>query len=153
MQNSTVESTHPETLAPGITFERIHDGQIAVFKLADISRVSIDAWVTKTKDITGDWNNERPFMALTQVSGKYLNLTPYLRSRMQEISKWNPEIWAFTAVVLPKSFFVYLMSNFIPTLKLRNTQSRVFQTYEQALQWLEKVLAESKGKRPPGNRK
>jgi hypothetical protein len=137
-----------ETLAPGITFERLHDGQIHAFMLSDISRVTIDAWTAKIKEIATDWTNERPFMAVTVLAGKYLHLTPYLRIRMQEISKLQPDIWAFTAVVFPKSFFTMLMTNFVPKLKLRNTQTQFFHTREEALSWLEVELAESKGKRP-----
>ena len=136
-----------EVLAPGITFERTHDGQIFIFTLADITRASVDAWVAKIRELTGEWTNERPFLALTQVSGKYLTLTPYLRGRMEELSHWHPDLWAYTAVVLPQSFFMQLMAIFIPTLKLRKTQTRLFQTRQEALAWLEKALAESRGKR------
>jgi hypothetical protein len=147
MQSTKAVSSQVETLAPGITFERTHDGQIFVFMLSDITRVSVDAWVAKIRELTGDWTDERPFLALTQVSGKYLTLTPYLRGRMEELSHWHPDLWAYTAVVLPKSFFMQLMSTFVRTLKLRKTQTRLFQSREEALAWLEKALAESQAKR------
>jgi hypothetical protein len=147
MKDTNPISSQVEDLAPGATFERTHNGQIFVFMLSDITRVSIDAWIAKIKDLTGGWTNERPFLALTQVSGKYMTLTPYLRARMEELSHWNPNLWAYTAVVLPKSFFVQLMASFVPTLHLRNTQARLFHTHEEALGWLEKALAETQGKR------
>ncbi len=149
MQNTQPMPSDVENLAPGATFEAVHDGQIFIFTLTDTTRVAIDAWVTKVKDLTKDWSSDRPFVALTQVQGKYLSLTPYLRSRMEEISHWHPDLWAYTAVVLPPSFFVQLMSVFVPTLRLRNTQTQLFQNYEEALTWLETALRESKGKTPP----
>src|SRR5258708_40131413 len=140
MQSTKDVSSQIETLAPGITFERTHDGQIFVFMLSDITRGSVDAWVAKIRELTGDWTDERPFLALTQVSGKSLTLTPYLRGRMEELSHWHPDLWAYTAVVLPKSFFMQLMSTFIRTLKLRKTQTRLFHSREKPLSRLHKPL-------------
>ena|SRR5579859_7128545 len=132
-----------EELAPGLTFERSHDGQVFVFMFYDLSRKSIDAWIAKIRELTGNWSNERPFMALTQVSGKYLSLTPYLRGRLEELSHWRPDLWSITAVVLPNSFFMQMMLFFIPTLRLRNGISRVFNSRENAFAWLEKELVKT----------
>ncbi len=129
-----------EQIVPGVTLERLHDDQAFIFTISDISRVVIDAWAGKIKDLTRDWPDDRTFFAVNHFDGKRLNLTPYMRAKIQQLADWQPERRGYIAGVLPRTFFAQLMTLFLATMKRNNMTTRFFFTREEALVWLETAM-------------
>ena len=129
-----------EQLSAGVTLERLHDGQIFVFTITDVSRPTLDTWVDTIKRLTADSPEDRKYFALNHFEGKNVNLTPYLRAKIKELTDWRPAQGGYIAAVLPKTFFAQLMTLFLPAMNRSNMQSRLFFTRGEALAWLEKVL-------------
>ncbi len=130
-----------EQLSAGVTLERLHDGQILVFTITDVSRATLDTWVNTIKSITASHPAGQKYFALNHFEGKNVSLTPYLRAKIQELAAWRPTQGGYIAAVLPKTFFAQLMTLFLPAMNRNNIQSRLFFTRDEGLGWLEKSLA------------
>ena len=130
-----------EQLSAGITLERLHDGQILVFTITDVSRMTLDSWVNAIKSNTAGWRDDQKYFALNHFDGKNVSLTPYLRAKIEELADWRPAQRGCVAMVLPRTFFAKLMTLFLPAMKSQNIQSRLFFTRDEGLAWLEKSLA------------
>ncbi len=134
-----------EQLSPGVKLERLHNDQIFVFTITDVSRATIDTWANTIKDLTAGWPDEHRYYALNHFAGKDVSLTPYLRAKITELTGWRPEQGGYIAAVLPRTFFAQLMTLFLPTMNRRNMQNRLFFTREEGLAWVEKMMAKDLG--------
>jgi hypothetical protein len=140
MDSSSSSSPLVEQLGPGVTLERLAEGQIFVFTLSDVSRPTIDTWVAAVKNVTAGWPRHRPYFALNHFAGKNVSLSPYLRAAIKDLATYRPAQSGFIAAVLPRTFFAQLMTLLLPAMNRGNMISRIFFSREEALAWLEKAL-------------
>ena len=126
-----------EELSSGLTREWLYDGQIVVYTVKDVRRETIDAWLeTFTTDIM-NWPADGIFRVVHDLSIAG-GITPYGRTRGQEMFNTCPEVLTWAALVLPDTFVNDLIRIFLRT-QSTHTESRVrecFTTREDALKWL-----------------
>jgi hypothetical protein len=127
-----------ETVAPGITLEWLYDGRIPVFTMATVARASIDAWIERLKKLTREWQADRPFLSMHDISDKNVGATPYFRGRVEEIPTWRPEGEAHIALILPRTIQGKVIQMFVQARK--GQPVRIFFTREEGLAWLAKFL-------------
>ena len=132
-----------ETVAPGVTLEWLHDGQIPVFTMKTVVRASIDAWIDRLKKLTAEWQANRPFLSLHDISDKNVGATPYFRGRVEEIRTWRPTGEAHIGLVLPRTIQGKVIQMFVQARK--GQPVRVFFTREEGLAWLAKFLEAGPG--------
>jgi hypothetical protein len=127
-----------EAVAPGITLEWLHDGRIPVFTMATVARTSIDAWIERLKKLTQEWQADRPFLSMHDISDRNVGATPYFRARVEEIPTWRPEGEAHIALVLPRTIQGKVIQMFVQARK--GQPVRIFFTREEGLAWLQSHL-------------
>ncbi len=132
-----------ETLAPGATFYPLENGKILAFTLRSATRAAVDAWADKIKALTKDLEPQQPFYIFNDFSDNNFSLTPYLRERIKELGSWKPDQIGYIAVALPRTFVNQLMAFFIPSIKRKNIENRMFMNRTQALDWLKENLPKS----------
>lgn len=119
------------------TCEWLHDGQIVVFKTTENSRPAVDAWFEMVKSVMLNWPDDEPFLAVQDFSDQRITVTPYSRAKNEELYRLRPDLQAFMAVILPKTFAAQLFQLLFRFLRRDNWQSRVFPTRHAGIQWLE----------------
>jgi hypothetical protein len=121
-----------EQLAAGANFEQIDN--VYIFTLSDMSRVSIDAWANKVQAVIDSLPEGAPFLAIHQFTSQYATLTPYLKSRSDQLV--NDTHPSRTAIIMPKSGLTHMVTALLPKLS-RKKGARFFTTREEALDWLQ----------------
>jgi len=125
-----------QTVAPNITLEWVHDGQIAVFEIRTVSRDSFDGWFQTVTKLMDTWPVDRPLLTVQDNSYPGAAFTPSLREHSRQIANRRPEVTMHTAVVLSKTLVVQFVEFFLRTMQKPNRQTRIFYNRENAIAWL-----------------
>jgi len=142
--DKTLSSTPPETvsgpiesLSSGVTREWIHDRQIVVFTVKDVRRETLDIWTEAFKSDIKNWPADRLFRVIQdlRLAG---GITPYGRTKAQEMFQARPEVRVWSALVLPSTFVNNLIRLFVRAQNNPNPMRirEFFRTREEALRWL-----------------
>jgi len=133
-------------ITPTLSREDLHNGQIAVFTIADISHAAIDAWVEANTQAITTWADDRPFLVLQDFSSvSVLTITPYLGRKATELASLRPGFPGRTAVVvnLPP-FFVRVIQGFLGSLArhAEKRERRLFHDRPSAVRWLQEIMVD-----------
>jgi hypothetical protein len=133
IQPSTATST------PEVTLDWLHDNQIAIFSITNVTRPAVDTYCDLIKQTMENWSRNRVYLALYDHSAPGVHMTPYIRQRIRELTPLYPDLKGFAAIVAanPLIPLAQLMIRLAPA-KLR--QGGLFRTRAEGLRWLESKL-------------
>ena len=147
---ASISSEQPspvEEIAPGLTREWMFDHQIVVFKISTIARPVVDAWIDLVKLTMENWPGNLPYLAIHDMTSDKVSLTPYARSRAEELIPLSAKAPGYAAIVLPRSFVAQVIRLFMRTQRRQGNQNALFFTMPEALAWLTPKMR----KLPPTN--
>ena len=132
-----------ETIADGISLDWLDKRRIAVFTVKTTRRVSIDAWIEKTKEVINLWPSQEPCLIMHDSSAKGAGTTPYMQSRLKEFDQL-PGLATrptYIAIILPSTFVSTLITLWVRNHKtVPNFELSLFTSYAKGLEWLESKL-------------
>lgn len=120
------------------------DRQIVVYKLFACTRDAIDAWIECARETLDAWEDEKPYLAMHDISHPDVTLTPYARKRTREEVARLPERknWRSATVtrrdVTGTVMKMYVMVEFYRTHPVLERQ--IFFNREDAFKWLTELL-------------
>jgi hypothetical protein len=128
-------------LADGISRAVVCDGQITIYRLTDMHRKTVDAWIEAAKaQIQACVDNEQPLLTLNHFVGQNVGPTPYSNGRGKEISEAMPDITGFTAFVMEESPQSIQLQIYMRKDMAKTRQRAVFFTFDEGLAWLKSQL-------------
>ncbi|MCE7949287.1 MAG: hypothetical protein DYG88_17855 [Chloroflexi bacterium CFX4] len=137
-----------EILVPDeLSFRWILNGKAIAFVSFNATRRVVDAWINKQMEMLQTWDTNRISFMLNDFSAPSCVVTPYARERINELVKSSPNITAYTTTILGRtalSMPVVLLSNAINSASRRRNKSQtmIFYKHDEAVQWLQRRLAE-----------
>jgi hypothetical protein len=87
-----------------MTREWLADRQIVLFKVTSMAREDVDLWMNTVKETMLAWPDDMPYLAIHDLTGKGVPLTPYARARAEELIPIAPKTKGFAAIVMPRTF-------------------------------------------------
>jgi hypothetical protein len=72
-------------LTPCVTFRWLEQGNAFEISLGSIQRSDVDAYINTNLQLLRDWDIQQPFFSLQDFSSENVSMTPYIRSRLQEV--------------------------------------------------------------------
>lgn len=130
-----------EEIAPGVTIEWLNDRRIVVGTM-DTSQhnQAMRGWHQWILATIRDWPAEKPFLLLIDPS-KNPVWTPQMREQSEELRRHaEARLKGRVAVVVPAPSFVVTAMNMFIRSGRNKIPSRLFDTREKALAWLEEYL-------------
>jgi hypothetical protein len=132
----------------GITRQLIDNDTIAVIISDDAARDKVDAWSKTILELVANWERDKPYLAVYDVSKS--SLTPYTRKKSEEVAQESlrllgKNVEAAYALVLPKTVLGNIMRLFAQRDLARRYpmwQIGVFTEREKALAWIRSVRAD-----------
>lgn len=128
-----------ETLATGLTYEVLEEGQIHVFKLSNMSRDTVDVWVKQCLEAMRQCHEAgQPIRVLQDLRSPNAGHTPYSEDKGKLISAAYPDLRGRVAFVLPPSVMAQLIRIYVRSTQQESPtrERRAFENYEAALAWL-----------------
>jgi hypothetical protein len=143
LQAAPMEILVPEELS----FCQILNGKAIAFVASNATRRVVDAWISKQMELMKTWDANRISFMLNDFSAPSCVVTPYARERINDLVKASPHITAYTTTVLARSALsmpVVLLSNALNSASRRRSKSQnmIFYKHDDAVQWLQRRLAE-----------
>lgn len=156
MSETKPPSLEPETteqIEPGLTCEWYLEKKIVVYRLTMVSQALVDRWAALTSQVLTDWNKERPYLALHDLSHPGVSLqfamlvnfdtvnigiTPSGRINAEDILDTNPNFYGYVAV----NFNLSVSGQVNKVLANQRTRHpfvkyRTFYNRDNALAWLQ----------------
>ncbi len=127
-----------EQIAPGITRQFLHEGQIVVFTLTDSSRETIDTWVRLINEMATVAPTDRPLFMLHDISSIYMS--PYARGKLQNLAQNPPNVTRLYLAMVVDSLVVQMLAVVFSRTPIPNIERKVFRDRDAALRWLEEKL-------------
>ncbi|MEP7288023.1 MAG: hypothetical protein ABI947_19900 [Chloroflexota bacterium] len=119
-----------------MTHQRLLNRQIVVSKITSVSRDVVDAWINTVKATMENWPEERPYLAIHDLTSDRVSLTPYARTRAEELIPLGAKVPGYAGIVLPKSFVAQLIRLFMRTQRKQGVHNEIFFSMEEATNWL-----------------
>lgn len=140
---SHLDKPSVEEIFPGITVERLHDGQIWVGTIIATKHNEVmfkwHQWIIATID---QWPAEMPLLLLIDPS-KNPVWTPQMREQTDELRrKAESRLIGRVAVVIPAPSVIIPIINMFLRSGKQKIPTRLFDTRENALAWLESYLTD-----------
>lgn len=124
-------------LVPGLTIEYLHDNQIAIYTLAEMTRSIVDAWIESCdQEMCNCANEGRPILIMQDLSNPRIAQTPYSRERGQALTAKYEALEGRIAFVLPPTTANQRIKLFLRRDAERNRERRAFRSRNEALNWL-----------------
>src|SRR5688572_6021003 len=128
-------------LAEGISRDVVCDGQITIYRLTDMRRNTVDAWVEAIKvQIQACVDKHQPLVTLNQFVGQNVGPTPYSNAKGKEISEAMPDIPGYTAFVMEESPQSIQLQIYMRKDMAKTRQRAVFFSFDEGLEWLQSKL-------------
>jgi hypothetical protein len=129
---------------PAFRTEVLHDGWLIIYKLGNVTRGAVDAWVEAVKSRLDTWDKKEPYYSIHDLSDPKVGITPYSRARASEIMAYRTDVPSYTALVMPRTFATQLIVLFYNSLKPRGRSTmRVFFSMTEARTWLESEMRQN----------
>lgn len=128
----------------GVSVEEIDGGDIIVFRLANQSRQSIDAWTEEVIRYNQQYQDKIAY--IHDLTRPKLALTSYGRKRIKDMNA-NKDNRGHVAVVMPHGPIVAVARFFLNREIIGvqpNVEIRLFYEMDEALAWLRERVAERK---------
>lgn len=139
--NST--NSEPREIAPGLTQEWLHGGQVEFFKLTDATRESVDAWIDTALETLAQWPANRPYYGLVQMTlsaAHVIMVNGFARQRIEELAKAFPAIGGYQVILLPR-MVMKNVSGFVERLfDGSNRPPQLFYDMDYLFAWLDQEL-------------
>lgn len=131
-------------IAPGLTRTLLDNNTISVYTFYDNRRETIDAWFHKLLSSHDEWNAQRPYLIIHDLSRTFF--TPYFRKRVRDIVNFSrADLRGAYAVVLPNSLAGHLMGLFLRRdlpAPVYVARAGVFHKFDEALEWLRQMRSD-----------
>jgi hypothetical protein len=129
-----------EILYEGLTFERILDGKVCVFRGMTQTDEAVDAWYAKMIPLIEESKAKNTSLHFIFVYGNNISLTNYGRLKAAQIIDHYPQCASYSAIVVSNYVTANLLRLF--TFAFRNSYRRVqfFNSLDKAIEWQEQNL-------------
>ena len=78
--------TDAKQLSPNVSFRWLHDGKTFETRITSSTRADIDIYAEANIAALRMWDKSAKFYSLQDVSDKNVTITPYFRSRLEEVA-------------------------------------------------------------------
>jgi hypothetical protein len=145
MQPFTQPLESVETIAPGITRQWLHNGDIVVLKIEGSTREMVDTYCKLAEDVMANWPAERLYLMVYDFTSPKTMMTPYARERIREMTPLSPDLVGYVAIIVDSrvTALARLMLRVSQRIKL-NRQSSLFGNVESGAKWLLQKQAQHK---------
>jgi hypothetical protein len=123
------------------SLEFIENNTIAVITMQGISREEIDRWFNTTTKVMTEWPDDKLILVIHDASHQRTALTPYMRSRINDLYKLKLEKKGYGAVIIPKSVAAQMIQLFLRYVKTDPLVFQFFFSKEEAIAWLKRSAA------------
>jgi hypothetical protein len=126
----------------GLTVEQLHDGQIVIFTVHDMSPATVEAWANKVIEMT-EARQAKHICYIHDASYVAFSMTPHFRRHSERIAAAHPDAEGHVAIILRESILLKLTRIFIENLVKRaqpKIATRIFFERGQALEWLTEYI-------------
>lgn len=132
--NYTKQITH------GLSVDYVEGGRIAVLKITDNSRDTLDAWGEAMLQVVGDWAEHDPYRVLFDTSDPKLTFTPYFRAKSLEVMAVQFNKSGYMGIVFNNRFYARMVEFFMKAQRHKEFEFRSFTDYTQGLNWLKLMM-------------
>ena len=130
-----------------VLFQWIESNAIARFTVKDSTRNSIDIYIDSSIALLKSWNPQKKLYTLHDISTPQFTMTPYTRTRLNEVSQTIKEgnVQTVSAIYMMASYQTALISFFgnIFTANARHTTQQYFINEAEALHWLKSKMIDA----------
>lgn len=105
-----------------VTVEWLEPNKLVLFRLPDVKRASINAYIDGNLEILHGWDPARPLYTIQDISGPDVELTGYLRSRLSSVADYIKEhqLHVTSAIVMQNDFAGQIMRLFGQAFTIRS---------------------------------
>lgn len=137
----------PEHFSDSVQLEWLHDGKVFMHTMTDSKRHSVDEYIESNLNLIRNWDNNRPFLAIQNISADGVTLTPYLRGRVGEIAiaLRERQLTGYSAIILPNNIMMRVFSFFgriVASGAGPFFEQQYFMSLEAGQEWIEQKLNE-----------
>ena len=129
----------------GLTVEWLHDNQIVVFTVHDMSPRTVEVWANKVIEVT-EARQAKGIFYVHDASLVPFAMTPHFRRHSERVTAAHPKAQGFVGIVLRQSLLLTVTRVIIENLVRRSQPgiaSRIFFDRNDALVWLVDCLNQS----------
>ncbi len=122
----------------GLTVEQLHDGQIVIFTVHDMSPATVEAWANKVIELT-EARQAKNIHYIHDASHVAFSMTPHFRRHSERITAAHPDAEGYVGIILRESLLLKVTRIFIENLVKRSQPkitTRIFFDRSYALDWL-----------------
>lgn len=121
----------------GLQIETLHDDHLVIFRLEDLSRETIDAWVAAHTAWIESLPTGEPSFVLLDCSTELMAFSPYLRSRATQLIRAFADTPGYMVLLVPNRFWQETMKFFFRSQQ-RGTHltTQVMTNRAEAVAWL-----------------
>lgn len=129
-------------ISEGVWQQYLCDRQVVVWKLFDMTRQTVDAWVESClREMYRCFRDDQEIRALQDLSERNVTQTPYGTERGEEVAKAYPELRGRTAAILPPTIDAHRIRLFFKRTVTQETRQRdVFNDPVKALAYITEGL-------------
>lgn len=130
-----------ENIADGVKRQWILDGDVVLYTMTDSSKDNVDAYIESNIQMVREWPRPKPFLNVQDISSGEVLLTPYFRTRLQEVEAVLKEYKqdGFSAIILPDTFMFRIFSMFGRFFTQRvgtGLEQRYFTDTDKGIEWI-----------------
>lgn len=120
-----------------LQIETLHDNRLVIFRLEDLTRETIDAWVEAHTAWINDLPADEPSFILLDCSTELMAFSPYLRSRSTQLIRAFADYTGYMVLLVPNRFWQETMKFFFRSQQ-RGTHltTQVMTNQAEAIAWL-----------------
>jgi hypothetical protein len=118
--------------------------KIMVVITTNSKRATIDAWATRSTEIRSTWPADQAVYVLLDLTSDESMLTPYLRTRSQQVLDSRPEITTYLAMYVNRSLMANMLAPMLRRSDTAKTQMRMVFDYHSAIDWFKGMMEASK---------
>ena len=122
----------------GLTVERLHDGQIVIFTVLDMTPETVERWANKVIEVT-EARRAKDIFYIHDATHVAFAMTPHFRRHSERVTNAHPDAEGAVAIILRESLLLKVTRIIIENLVKRSQPkiaTRIFFDRTQALNWL-----------------
>lgn len=121
----------------GLTTETLYDNRLAVFRLEDMTRETIDAWFEAHADWIRNTPDHQPTLILLDCSAQSMAFSPYLRTRATQLIHTFANRQGYMVLLVANRFWKETMQFFFRSQqRTARVTFKVMTDRDEALTWL-----------------
>jgi hypothetical protein len=126
----------------GLTVEQLHDGQIVIFTVHDMTPATVESWANNVIEMT-DARQAKNIYYVHDASHVAFSMTPYFRRHSERIASAHPQAEGYVGIILRESLLLKVTRIIIENLVKRSQPkiaTRIFFNRSEAVDWLKECL-------------